>query len=71
MNKSMNVGLNTPNSVPVEALKDGVVVHSFPSGAEAGRAGFCRSGISACLQGDRQTHKGFKWRSNKRKAWGE
>lgn len=46
---------------PIVALKNGVVVHSFPSIHEAGRAGFCRNNISACCQGKQKAHKGYEW----------
>ena len=60
-------GFNTSNSRPVEALKDGEVVKYFPSQSEAQRQGFCQSGISACITGDAKHHRGYQWRSAKRK----
>lgn len=53
---------NDPNrSKQVAAYRDGVLVMTFPSTAEAGRNGFQRVHISECCNGKLKTHKGYQW----------
>ena len=40
---------------------DGEFVKEWPSAAECGRNGFNSSKICLCCQGERKSHKGFKW----------
>lgn len=53
---------NTKISKSVGAYKDGKLVMTFPSTAEAGRQGYNQSHISACCRGEIKTHKGYSWR---------
>ena len=54
---------NNPNtSKSVGAFKDGELVMTFPSTAEAGRQGFNEGAVAACCRGERKTHKGFEWK---------
>ena len=47
----------------IEALdSDGKVVHTFATQAEVVQRGFCQQSVSECLLGNRQTHKGLRWR---------
>lgn len=52
-------------AVAVEAVDPatGAVVHQFPSGMDAMRAGFNNSAITACMKGRRKSHAGFVWRA--------
>ena len=51
-------------SKPVGAYKDGKLVMTFPSTAEAGRNGFDHSCIGKCCRGVKNynSHKGYEWR---------
>ena len=40
---------------------DDEFVREWPSLAECGRNGFCQGHVSRCCQGERKSHKGFKW----------
>ena len=54
---------NNPKlSKAVGAYKNGNLVMSFPSIAEAQRQGFDCSHISACCNGKLKTHKGYTWK---------
>ena len=53
---------NPKTSKAVGAFKDGELVMTFQSTAEAGRQGFEHSHIVACCRGERKTHKGFTWK---------
>lgn len=48
--------------IPIVQLKDGILIETYPSTAEAVRRGnFERTCISACLNGHQRKHKGFTW----------
>ena len=49
-------------SKQVGAFKDDKLVMIFSSTNEAGRQGFDQGHISACCNGERNTHKGYEWR---------
>ena len=51
-------------SKAVGAFKDGKLVMTFPSKAEAGRNGFDSGSVGRCCRGVKnyKTHKGFEWR---------
>lgn len=51
-------------SKAVEAFDQttGEVMYRFPSTAEAGRNGFCFSGVAKCCRGLQRSHKGLSWR---------
>lgn len=51
----------TWNSKPIAQLKDGVLINTFPSIAEATRQGYSNSAIFKCLSGKQNKHKGFTW----------
>lgn len=53
----------TDQSKPVGAFKDGKLVMTFQSIAEAGRNGFDHSCIGKCCRGNKNynTHKGYEW----------
>ena len=53
---------NPKRSKSVGAYKDGNLVLSFPSVMEAHRNGFDGSSITKCCNGERKTHRGYKWR---------
>ena len=53
---------NPKTSKSVGAFKDGELVMTFPSTAEAGRQGFNEGAVAACCRGERKTHKGFNWK---------
>lgn len=54
---------NNPNrSKSVGAYKNGELVMTFLSIAEARRQGFSQSNISLCCRGKLKTHKGFEWK---------
>lgn len=40
---------------------DGELIREWPSTAECGRNGFKQRNISACCNGKRKSHKGFRW----------
>lgn len=40
---------------------DGVFIREWESTMECGRNGYSHSAVSACCQGKRKSHKGFKW----------
>lgn len=42
--------------------KDGVLIMTFSSTAEAQRAGFSSGHISKCCRGERKSHKGYQWK---------
>lgn len=53
---------NPLKSKPVYGYdKDGNLVVSFPSTAEAGRNGYETSHVAACARGKLKTHKGLRW----------
>ena len=43
---------------------DGTLVAIWPSTAECGRNGFYITNVSACCNGKRKTHKGYRWSYN-------
>ena len=49
-------------SKQVGAFKNGELVMTFPSTAEAGRQGFDICSVSMCCNGKRKTHKGYTWK---------
>ena len=49
-------------SKKVGAFKNGKLVLTFISTAEAGRQGFNQSAVAACCRGELKTYKGFVWR---------
>ena len=49
-------------SKQVGAYKDGELVITFPSTAEAGRQGFNQGAVSSCCRGERKTYKGYTWK---------
>jgi len=49
------------DSKPVIAMKDGKVVHTFESIADATKIGAIRPHISSCILGTRKTHMGMTW----------
>ena len=53
---------NQKTSKSVGAFKDGELVMTFPSTAEAGRQGFNEGAVAACCRGERKTHKGYSWK---------
>lgn len=54
---------HTPhNQIPIEALKDGVVVKQYPSARAAIADGFTPSKICNCCKGVRKHHKGYTFR---------
>lgn len=48
-------------SKQVAAYKDGVLVMTFPSAAEAERNGFTHQGVSKCCNGKLPHYKGYQW----------
>ena len=58
--KSQTNNQKTPKAVL--AFKDGELVMTFPSTAEAGRQGFNEGAVAACCRGERKTHKGYTWK---------
>ena len=46
----------------VGAFKNGELIFTFPSTAEAGRNGFKQQAVSSCCRGELKTHKGYTWR---------
>lgn len=46
----------------VGAYKNGELIMTFQSTAEAGKNGFNQGNISSCCTGKLRTHKGFQWR---------
>lgn len=46
---------------PVGQYKNGVLIMSYKSIADAGRNGFSHSAIINCCQGKRKTHLGYGW----------
>lgn len=57
------VNTNNPNrSKMVGAFKNGNLVMTFPSMAEAARQGFKQSSVSDCCRGKLKTHKGLTWK---------
>lgn len=64
---NMNYGSRTERaakalSKQVGAFKNGELVITFSSTAEAERSGFKHSAVSKCCNGERKTHKGFEWK---------
>ncbi|WP_241120557.1 NUMOD4 motif-containing HNH endonuclease [Achromobacter xylosoxidans] len=56
-------GAENPNASPVDRLSlDGVLLHRYPSRADAVREGFRASCISECCNGTQKSHKGYRWR---------
>lgn len=53
---------NIKISKPVGAYKNGELVMSFPSVAEASRNNYHNGAICDCCNGKRKTHKGYEWR---------
>ena len=55
---------NGVRSKAVGAFKNGKLVLTFLSTAEAGRQGFNQSAVAACCRGVKnyKTHKGYEWR---------
>ena len=54
--------INGKLSKPVlQFTLDGEFIREWPSTAECGRNGFNHQLVSACCQGKRKSHKGFKW----------
>ena len=53
---------NPKHSKQVGAYRNGELVMTFPSVAEAHRQGFHQGNVWACCIGERKTHKGFVWR---------
>lgn len=53
---------NPKHSKQVGAFKNGELIFTFPSVAEAHRQGFHQGNVWACCIGERKTHKGFVWR---------
>ena len=54
---------NNPNrSKSVGAYKNGELVMTFPSIAEARRQGFNQANVCNCCIGKLKTHKGFEWK---------
>ena len=49
-------------SKQVGAFKDGKLVMTFPSTAEAGRNGFYSSAVGKCCNGKLKTYKGYTWK---------
>lgn len=49
-------------SKQVAVYKDGVLVMTFASTAEAGRKGFDQSGVAACCRGKLKSYKGYQWK---------
>ncbi len=52
---------NDKLSQEVHQIKDGVIVKTWKSMAEAQRAGFSQGNIGMCCSGIRKSHKGFEW----------
>lgn len=54
---------NNPKiSKAVGAYKDGELIMTFPSTAEAGRQWFNQGHVAACCRGEKKTYKGFEWK---------
>lgn len=49
------------NCSPIVQLQGDLLINTYPSIAEAERAGFCYSSIQRCLYGQYKQHKGYKW----------
>lgn len=70
MSAKQNVNYGTRNERVAEKLSTPVIgtciktdeVIEFDSTQEAGRCGFDQSAVSSCCNGNRKTHKGFRWR---------
>lgn len=57
------IGAENPNASPVDRLSlDGVLLHRYPSRADAVREGFRASCITECCNGTQKSHKGYRWR---------
>lgn len=54
-------GLHSRDIAPVEAVDKTGFGYFYPSMNHAQREGFHSGNISACCNGKRDTHKGFKW----------
>ena len=57
-----NTLTNGKTSKQIGAFKNGEIIMSFKSIAEAQRQGFSQGNICSCCNGNRKTHKGFEWR---------
>lgn len=53
--------LNNHSSKSIVQLKDGVLIATFPSIAEAGRTGYDTSCICEVLNGTKKLYRGYKW----------
>lgn len=53
--------INNPTSKAVVQLRNGTVLATYPSMAEAERQGFSQAEISRCCQGKRKSHYGYEW----------
>lgn len=46
----------------IQLTLDGQVVHVWPSAHECARAGFSYGNVCACCRGERNMHKGYRWK---------
>jgi hypothetical protein len=55
------LGIKNVKSKKTVQLKDGRIIKTWDSQADAGRSGFSQKSISACCLGNISHHKGFQW----------
>lgn len=54
-------GINHCSSRPINQFKNGKLIRTFISNAEASKLGFNKGHLSECCQGKRPRHKGYTW----------
>lgn len=58
----LNVGYKLHKSIPIQQIKDGIVIKEYPSINSVRYDGFDVSNVNKCLKGRLKTYKGYEWR---------
>lgn len=59
----LNVGYKLLHkSIPIQQIKDGIVIKEYPSINSVRYDGFDVSNVNKCLKGRLKTYKGYEWR---------
>lgn len=53
--------INTPKSIPIVQIKNGILIQTFPSIMESKRNGYTYSSVLQCCKGKLKHHKGYQW----------
>ena len=58
----LNIGYKLHKSVPIQQIKDGIVIKEYPSINSVRYDGFDVSNVNKCLRGRSKTYRGYEWR---------